>query len=439
MARRGWMGFVLIGLILSLFSFNLTMAAPKETKLTCIYATGDPLTKQLVHETIVKFMQRNPGIKISEDLSINTGAYADALKIKDSVGEFPDFVEMRDAPMFVRAEKLAPLPKELMGLYETTIPIYGTVYTAPFMAAAPNGVYYNKTFFKKNGLKEPKTYAEFLQLCEKIKAKGVSPLVAGIKDIWHMGFLFGQFWVTDIASKNPNWIADRYAGKVHFTDADFADAMKQLVTLFTKGYVEPGYMSTTEAQCPSILVSGKVAMYYCGPHVIKQITDADPSFDLGWFPIPDAKGKVYLLGGATKDGWAISAQAAKDPAKVQAFVKFVKFFMAKPQYSKFVASGNYFPTSKQAITYKATPAMQSVLKAYAKAGKSLNWNQGVGANEIPPAFRNWTYKKVQEMLIGTVSVEDGLKQMDEEFDKEARDFNPTKFVPEKLSVPTATK
>ncbi len=413
-------------LVLMLLMSNFAMAAPKEVKLSVIYAPGDPLNKQLIHESIIAFMKVNPRIKIEEDLSISQGAYADILKIKDSVGEFPDFMEMRDAPMFVRAGKLAPLPKELLGLYAKTIPIYDTVYTAPFAAMYPMGMFYDQKLFLENGWQEPKTYGEFLQLCEKIKSKGKAPIVAGIKDIWHMGFLFSKFWVDSVGIKNQNWIAQRYAGKVHFSDADFAAGMKQLVELFTKGYVEQSFMSTTEAQCPSILVSGKAAMLYSGPFEIQQIMSADPGLELGWFPVPDAKGKINLTGGSTKDGWALSATAAKNPEKVKAFVKFVRFFMSKEQYTKYCKVSNTFPTTKWTPDYEMTPVMKKMLTAYAKAPKALNWNQGAGFNELPPPFRNWTYKKVQEMALGMVSVRDGLKQMDEEFDKEARDFNPLK-------------
>ncbi len=422
---------IILSLIVVIFITISAIAATKQVQMNVVYATGDPLNKQLISEAIAAFMKKYPNVKIVEDLSISTGAYKDSLVTKDAVGQFPDFMEMRDAPIFVRAGKLAPLPKELLSLFEKTIPIYGTVYTAPFMAAAPVGAYYNKKLFKENGWTEPKTYGEFIQLCEKIKAKGIAPLVAGTKDIWHMGFPFATAWVY-IGSKNPNWIADRYENKVHFTDSDFAKGMKQVIELFTKGYMEGGYMSTTEAQCPSILISGNAAMYISGTHVIKPIMEGDPSFDLGWFPIPDANGKIVLIGGSTKDGWALSKQAAKDPQKVKVFTDFVKFFMEKKQYTYYCKTASIFPTTKWTPEYEMSPIMKTIMSAYGKAPKTLNWNQGVGANEQPPQFRNWTYKKMQEMAMGTVTVENGLKQMEEEWTLETRDFNPTKLVPTEI-------
>ncbi len=442
-AKRVWLAALIAalacGLALSAFATGTTETGgtpkAKPVTLTTTYATGDPLTKDVTHEIITRFMAANPTIDIVEDLTISTGAYADTLKVKDSVGQFPDFVEMRDTPMFVRAGKLAPLPQELLPLFEAPIAVYGTVYTAPYSAAGPNGIMYNRKFFKDNGFTEPKTYGEFLQLCDKIKATGVAPLVAGISDIWHLGFWFGHFWVNNIGTKYPNWMADRYAGKVKFTDPDFSKGIHQLVDLFTKGYVEAGYMSTKESQAPAVLIAGKAAMYYCGAFVFKQILDADPMFDLGWFPVPDDTGAVKLMGGATANGWSLSAAAAKDPEKVKAFDAFIRFFFTKEQYTYFLQSTNSFPTTKEKMTYTATPTMQTVLSIFVKAPKSLNWNNGVGANELPPPFRNWTYKKLQEAMLGEITVEEALRKMDEEFDKEARDFNPSTLKPQALTPP----
>jgi ABC-type sugar transport system, periplasmic component len=401
-------------------------AAPAKVSLSVTYATGDINGKEMLHAMIEQFQKDNPSIKLEENLSVSTGAYLDSLKTMNAAGMLPDVFECRDTAVFVRAGLLAPLPKEVQDLVDSPIPVYGTVYTAPISSTGTNGIVYNKKFFKDNGLNEsPKTYAEFLQLCDKIKAKGVAPLVAGISDIWHEGFWFNKFWIDNIGTKNPNWIADRYAGKVHFTDADFAKGVRDMVDLFRKGYVEGGYMSTKESQCVSVLVSGKAAMYYIGSFAFPQIKEADPGFEFGWFPLSDDQGKVKLAGGATPAGWAITAAAAKDPEKVKAFVTFMKYFYDPKNYAPYLKATSAFSTTKVPVSYELSGPLADMLAVYNKSPKSLYWNQGVGANELPSAFRNWTYKKLQECMLGQSTVDDALKAMDAEWDVESRDFNPS--------------
>lgn len=402
-------------------------APEKDVKITFFYSIGDPLFKQIVEDRTAAFMKKNPKIKI-ENISISGGSYLDGLKTKDAVGEFPDMLEGRDVPLWARAGKLAEVSSSLMDLVENPPLLDGKAYTVPYAAANSLGFFYNAKMFKDFGLNEPKTYKEFLDLCEKIKAKKVAPIVVGDKDIFHVGFLWNAFFMNGITSKNPNWIADRYQGKVKWTDADMGNTFKQYTELFTKGYVEPGFMSTADNQIASVLVSGKAAMFYSGTHMFKQIADADPKFEIGWFPMPDENGKINMVGGSPLQGWSYSVSADKDADKKKAIDAFIRFWFEKDNYVDFLQQMGAVPTTKQKYDIKYPVAgMSEVLDAVNKASyKELMWNSKWGTNEIPSAFRNFAYKVAQEWSTGTTSIEDGLKKLDAEWDVQSKDFNPTK-------------
>lgn len=402
----------------------------EKVTISMTYATGDPLTKEKTHEVIQNFQKENPDIDVIENLSMSTGAYLDSLKTLNAAGQFPDIFECRDTPIFVRADMLQPLSDHNRAMFDNPVSIYGDVYTAPYVANLPYGIVYNKTFFREHGINEsPQTYGEFLEICEDVKAAGMAPIVSGISDIWHMGFWFGKFWADFIGVKNPNWIADRYAGNVHFSDGDFKSAMEKLVDLYQKGYVEGGFMSTKESQCISVLVANKAAMYYIGPWAFTQISEADPDFEYGFFPIPDDKGNFNLIGGASSAGWAITKKAAADPKKVEAYNRFLTYFFEKEGYTEFLKTVGSASTTAEAMPYETSGAMTSLLQAYndRNSKKSLNWNQGVGANEMPSAFRNWTYKKIQEAILDLITVDELVADMDKEWEVQSRDFNPTKL------------
>ncbi len=97
--------------------------------------------------------------------------------------------------MYVRAGMLEPLPEDIISLFKTTVAFDGKTYTAPLSGENTQGIIYNKKYFDDNGFTELKTYDEFMELCQKIKDKGVIwrlwLLADRISGIWVSGFYKG--------------------------------------------------------------------------------------------------------------------------------------------------------------------------------------------------------------------------------------------------------
>lgn len=80
---------------------------------------------------------------------------AEFIKTKDSVGEFPDVMEMRDTAMYVRGGKLEPLSERLPPC--SAPPQKFTVRYTQLLCPVKisQGIIYNKKYFDDNGLTEP--------------------------------------------------------------------------------------------------------------------------------------------------------------------------------------------------------------------------------------------------------------------------------------------
>ncbi|HZG88000.1 ABC transporter substrate-binding protein [Paenibacillus sp.] len=391
----------------------------KEVSFTVAYAAGDPVTRQAQQKAIEAFMTANPHIKVVDISDTSSASYLDFLKTKDAVGEFPDLVEMRDTQFFADAGKLAELPEDLVGLFNTVPEINGKVYNAPITIQAPQGIIYSKAAYEKAGItEEPKTYGEFLEIQEKLKASGIAPIVVGGKDIWHMGFWINKFFMDEMFFDDPNWNSKRSKGEVSFTDPGPVEAMTKFTELFTKGYVEQGFMSTADNQTPSMLITGKAASLFSGPWMFPLIAEADPTFEFGFYPVPDENGRVVVNGLPMPTGWTISAKGAEDPDKVEAMKTFIKFFFAPENYAEYLKAANALPTTKEPVTYEASPQMTEVLALMAdpNTGKSLQINQFWGENQMPTQWRNWFYKLAQEWLLNGTSIEENMAKADVEWD-----------------------
>ncbi|MDQ8734651.1 extracellular solute-binding protein [Paenibacillus sp. LHD-38] len=399
-----------------------TDASKKDVSFSLAYATGDPATKKAIETTIDAFTAKNPHIKIVNYSETTSASYLDWLKTKDAVGQFPDLVEMRDTKVFVDAGKIVELPEDLRSLFSILPEYAGKIYNAPLTGTAPQGIIYSKKAYADAGVTElPKTYDEFLAIQEKLAATGISPIVVGGKDIFHMGFWTNFFFINEVYSKDPDWNSKRTAKTASFADAGMVQAVTDYKELFSK-YVDKGWLSTADNQTASILVSGKAAQLFSGPWMFGQIAEADPSFEFGFYAIPDRSGKVNINQLPSLSGWSLSAEGAKDPDKVEAIKAFIKFFFEPEQYGPYLATVNGIPTTSAEVTYETGEQMQEVMRLVGDStvNKSLGLANWYGDNAIPPQFRNWYYKLLQELVLENGDVTEYMKKADAEYDSNVK-------------------
>lgn len=393
------------------------------TELTFIFADGDEGAKASMNEIVSRFNEAYPDITVRIEPG-NGGAYSEFLKTKESVGEFPDVMEMRDTAVYYRAGMLESLPEDIVSLFQTTTEFDGATYTAPMSGENTNGIIYNKTYFDENGFTEPATYDEFIQLCQAIKDKGdMAPLVVGGQDIWHIGFLFHKAYNDQVLSEDADFIKHCYDGSKDFSDPSFKAVLEEMQEIFQ--YAQDGWVSTPDAQITTFLVSDMAAMMYSGTHMFSQIEAADPDFEMGWFAVPSPDGKVRLVGGGGAGGLAISAESAKDPNKKAAAEEFIRFFFEPENYVFYCDTLNFIPTTKAGIDSHAAPILQEVIEATRNADDlGPMWNVRVGENELPPDFRNFTYKTVVEVVQGQRDIDSACEELNKTWKVAMESFNP---------------
>ena len=394
------------------------------TALSFVFADGDDNFKTEMNKIVDNFNAANPDITITIEPG-DGGSYSEFLKTKDSVGEFPDMMEMRDTAMYVRAGKVAPLSDDIKALFTSTVEFDGVTYTAPMSGANTMGIMYNKKYFADNGLEIPKTWDEFITLCQTIKDKGdMSPLVVGGGDVWHVGFLYDLCYANDVMETDPDFIEECYKGEKDFSDPNYQKAVTDLAEVLS--FAQDGWASTPDAQITTFFVNDMSAMMFSGTHMFGQISEAAPDFEYGWFAVPDRDGKVNLLGGGTAGGWALSAEAAKDPDKQAAFDAFCKYFFSSDVYGEYCEQMAAIPTTVETPKMNSSEQFQAVLDALSAADYThLMWNQEVGNRELPPDFRNFTYKTCIEVAQGSRDIDSASAELQKTWNVALQSFNPT--------------
>ncbi len=254
--------------------------------------------------------------------------------------------------------------------------IDGKVYQLPANTQTIPIVYYNKDLFTKGDIAAPPaTYAELLDDAAKLKAKGITPfVVGGVHDA--LGPTWSAILATELYAKNPNWMHDRRAGKVKFSDPDFKRGAAKLAELARRGYIDKRDVSRDYAATQQAFLDGKGAMYAMGNWFAAAVDDpkTKPSWQVGQFEWPSDDGKL-VVPAFTGGGLLVSAKAKNlDAAKRFALA----FQLDRTNLDNSTKTDGLYP----AIKGYAPPADTG---AAFKQGYEL-FRQGAAAHAVVPAF-----------------------------------------------------
>lgn len=200
------------------------------------------------------------------------------------------------------------------------------------------GIAYNKDHFKKAGLnpeQPPKTWAQFIAACTKLKAKGYIPIGGGVKD----GFL-GEWYLVNSLTQNLHSPADAlnlFIGNLDWRKARYHEHWVRLEELKKKGFFNDDISSLQLYQGIQLFDTGKASMCFnttpAIPNSQKQLGAAKvgymvmPKFGTGQLagiPITDTQGFGIPTKGQHHDVAAKLLEFMHSKERVQAMWKLSK-------------------------------------------------------------------------------------------------------------------
>jgi raffinose/stachyose/melibiose transport system substrate-binding protein len=223
-------------------------------------------------QKIAKEYEEKTGVKI--DFQITPDAqWGDLIKTKLSTGEAPD-IFCQDSGLTLEenlhvVENCVDLSKEswVSRMDESVVPMVsakGNLYGITFSGYKVYWYYYNKEIFSSLNLKAPTNYAEFKNVCAKIKATGVTPIYEACQEGWHQQlpiYELGGLY----ASKYPNLYDDLNTHKKTILDIpEIKTVVEQMKEFQELGYFGTDYMSNSVSNDEKAFADGKVAMVLQG-------------------------------------------------------------------------------------------------------------------------------------------------------------------------------
>ncbi|MFF4753235.1 ABC transporter substrate-binding protein [Streptomyces sp. NPDC002514] len=332
------------GLALTGCSAASTGSGKGGSTLTYLTFETPSLTAGFWDTSIADAEKKVPDVAVRKIVAPSTDRDAYAKQLQAS-GQFPDLLQSITPSTFATAGLLRPYDQKWVNanfLLPMGNAYQGKVYIPPTNSQIIPEVFYNKKLFAKAHIDAaPKTWSDFMAVCAKLKAAGITPVELGGGDPFSAAMPLVGILSADVLGKDPNWLKKRYSGKVRFTDANVKAAVAKYRTMVKNGYFEDGALGVKYADSITHFTSGKAAMYMMGSWFLGSVPK-DHADDFGAFLTPTEDGSLvvpFSVGGSM----AISAKAA-DPAKATAFAE--AWSLDPANYKALIEGDGAFPMLK---------------------------------------------------------------------------------------------
>lgn len=204
------------------------------------------------------------------------------------------------------------------------------------------GMFYRKSNFAKWGVSEPKSWDEFLSLCDKLKSKGVAPigLGAGGNTPWVASAWFDYL---DIRINGAQYHRELLAGKHRFDDPEVRKVFDRWQEVLP--YFDPNGTALAFQDATTALLNGKTGMMLIGTF----FADSAPKSaldDIDFFRFPVIDSKIPLAEEAPVDGYFASARTGRRD-QVFDLLKYLATAEAQEIYIK-GSSGTVLPCNPDA-------------------------------------------------------------------------------------------
>jgi raffinose/stachyose/melibiose transport system substrate-binding protein len=275
------------------------------------------------------------------------------LKTEMATGKQPDIFELfggaADADTYAQAGKLLDLTSILNELEKQfdfanlqDFTVDGKIIGLPTTGQA-SGLFYNKKIFAELGVQPPLTYEDFIDICAKAKAKGITPLALASSDAWVPTMLFNSLLVRNAGAAAQGYFT---TGDAKWTNPAVVNAFAQFTELATKGYFSEGNPGMKYVEQQNQFKAGSAAMLYDGSWVYASLIDPKTSKianDVGFFRFPDRGGSGDgLINASFNQGYGFSANLSEEQR--EAVKQFIKNLFNDEMQKKQLLEDRIFPS-----------------------------------------------------------------------------------------------
>ncbi|KUM78817.1 MULTISPECIES: N-acetylglucosamine/diacetylchitobiose ABC transporter substrate-binding protein [Streptomyces] len=368
-------------------------------------------TQEITGKLQPRFNAGNP-----PDIVDDSGAQQIKVDVLYKNGQLLDLAEVLDAPAVDDPGKKVRdliIPGTLdAGLQEGKIVALNYIYTVW-------GLWYSGKLFKEKGWEEPKTWDDFLAVCQDAKKQGIGGLAHQGKYPYYINVA-----IMDLIAKKGGLDAMKAIDNLDpkaFVGSDAAQAgVEAIYEVVEKGLLMPGTNGLTHTESQTRWNQYKAAFITCGSWLEnEQLKQTPADFDMKFMPMPLLPGSALpfqAIRAGSGEPFIIPAKAKNLPAAKE----FMRRMLSKEWSTIFAKEANSLTILKDGVdpSVKLRPGTQSTVEASKAAGDDTfrylytEWYSEMGA-AIEAASNELMAKRIQP--------KEWLKRAQAAVDKQAKD------------------
>jgi len=308
------------------------------------------------------------GEKINFELYAPSEAYSEKVRAAAQGVNLPDIFgilgEKRDFASFVKAGhvlNLTPYMDEMGGVWRNKLfsnalavnefPDNNIYNVSPGTYAVPTDIMtiqilYNKDLLKELGLnpgRPPATFAEFLAIGPKLKAKNLQGLVSGWGELWMLN-CFANNYAFNIMGRDK--VIATIKGEVSYTDPDWIKVLGIFKDMQESGILADAVVTMVNKTAEQLFATGKAVFAFNGSWCVNVYKGINPALNYGVMLPPRVTDKfpMSIWEGAGSSFMVNARSKNKEEA-----VKFLKWLTDSEQQAYLAEVTSNLPANKECL------------------------------------------------------------------------------------------
>jgi len=346
-------------------------------------------------------------IKLTINLEMpSSDQYESVLQARLTSDDAPDLytVHSNNLKVYNEAGNLTDLSGQpfVSKLYENvreTVTVDGKVLAVPIESTAW-GVLYNKQIFADCGLTPPKTLDELKNVVSVLESKGYTPFMLAFQEQWVPQLMTALTLGGKVSGELTDWVDRMYQDAGSYEEVrEIFDVIDLIMKHGTDRAMEEGSQAGA-----ADFANGKAAMFVQGTWSAGTIMETNPDFQLGVFALP-----INNNENCTRVNLSTSTTLVVHPSskEMDLALEFANYVLDDQDSSALFQSCTFNPIAT-CHTYESASWVADA-SAYVADGRAYQ------DLVLPSAVTDEQGKLLQELYVGSVTVDQFIARMDEVF------------------------